>query len=282
MTEHTPRLNEAQLWTLDTHPIDDTDIPDSYELLDTWNAFHANADMVTLPQMLGVCELPTEQPSAVISLDLCEVLRETGPSITRMYTAETDTTSHDYGVYYGDGYLGSREQVSRELMLPQLMGAQAVKAVPFAESIQALLQRWRRAGVYVIANTSTLPGCEQSTTEFLAQHYADSLRGILFPRNHDGEGVLTKAGILSQAKQTIYDYTGFSLNNTPTIAIEDARHHAEQYIESAEDTLIYMPAYAWNEPLEHTKQVTRVAQQFGTVDTFIAVDQLLKSRGIVE
>ncbi len=282
MTEHTPRPNEAQLWTLDTHPIDASDIPDSYELLDIWNSFHANADMVTLPQVLGVCELPTEQPSAIISLDLCEVLRETGPSITRMYTEETDATSHDYGVYYGDGYLGSREQLSRELMLPQLMGAQAVKAVPYAQSIQALLQRWRQAGVYVIANTSTLPGCELSTTEFLAQHYADSFRGILFPRNYDGNGTLTKAGILSHTKQTIYDYTGFSLHDTPTIAIEDARHHAEQYVESAEDTLIYMPAYAWNEPLEHTKQVTRVAQQFGTVDTFIAVDQLLKSRGIVE
>lgn len=282
MSEQLSNPTNTTLWTLDTHPIDESEIPDNYRLLSTWKTYNTNADMVTLPDMFGICELPSEQPSAVISLDLCEVLRETGPSLTRMYTADTDTTSHDYGVYYGDGFLGDREQLSRELLLPQLMGAQAVKAVPYAQSIQALLQRWRHAGVYVIANTSTLPGCELSTTDFLAQHYTDSLRGILFPRNHDGKGNLTKAGILAHTKQTIYDYTGFSLRSTPTIAIEDARHHAEQYVESCDDTLVYMPAYSWNESLETTNRVTRVEQQLGTVDTFIAVNQLLKSRGIVE
>ena len=282
MNERDNRPPIPTLWTLDTHPIHDSDIPDTRKLLSAWRENNLDADMVALPDMLGICELPSKQPSAVISLDLCEVLRETGPSLTRMYTADTAITSHDYGVYYGDGYLGDREQLSRELLLPQLMGAQAIKAVPFAQSIQTMLQRWRQSGVYVIANTSTLPGCELSTTTFLAQNYTDSLRGILFPRNHDGKGSLTKAGILAHTKQTIYEYTGHHLYDTPTIAIEDARHHGEQYVSESEHTEVFMPAYSWNEPLENKNRITRVEQQLGTIDTFIAVNQLLRSRGIVE
>lgn len=270
-------------WTLDSQSPEELFVPDISELIEVWESYHdSDKEIVDIVDMYGVCELPDNQPLAVISLDLCEVLRQTGISLTTMYTADTKSTLHDYGSFYGDGLLGDRAQLSRELLLPELMVNNQVLPVPFFESIQAFLSRWKQSGVYIIANTSTLPGCEVSTCRFIAEYFPSSVNGILFPRNHDGKGNVTKADILYSAKETIRLHTGYELHSLPTIAIEDAYHHAANYADHSPAIEIFMPGYSWNEPLEGHTGIIRVEQQLGTIDTFIAVDEALRSHGIVK
>lgn len=258
-------------------------MPSPEELVDIWREHHAANRVITLRHgRLGVCELPSRQPTAVLSLDLCEVLRETGLSLTRLDGDIGDSAMHDYNMFYGDGVLGDDPQRARELLLPELMHYEQVPPVPYSGAITAFMARWREHGVYIIANTSTLPKCELSTIRFLSQRYPDTVHGILLPRNHDGNGTTTKADILLQAKHTINEVTGFNLNDIPTVAIEDAYHHAVDYTEHPSNTHVYMPAYSWNSPLEDHENVTRVEQQFGTLDTFIAVDEYLQACGIVK
>jgi hypothetical protein len=262
----------------ETEPI----VPSVDQLLDVWKEHHGNKLMTYLDDMYGICELPDNQPTAILSLDLCEVLRETGPSLTRMYGRTVGDTLHDYGAYYGDGLLGDREQFSREKILPELMRHNTVTPVPFSEAIHAFLQRWNQAGVYTVANTSTLPGCETSTTQFIADHYPDVIKGILFPRNHDGKGGTTKASILEKTKQTLACQTGYDMETIPSFAIEDAHHHAVDYTEHPSSIQVFMPNYSWNSTLSEQENITIVEQRLGTIDTFIAVDEALKIRGIVK
>lgn len=262
----------------ETEPI----VPSVDQLLDIWKEHHGDKPITNLEGMYGICELPNSQPTAILSLDLCEVLRETGPSLTKMYGRAISDTLHDYGAYYGDGLLGHREQFSRERILPELMRHNTVTPVPFSEAIHAFLQRWNKAGVFTVANTSTLPGCEASTTRFIADHYPDSIRGILLPRNHDGKGSTTKADILESAKQTVARQTGYDMNTIPSLAIEDAHHHAVNYIEHPSSIQVFMPNYSWNSALSEQENITIVEQTLGTIDTFIAVDEALKIRGIVK
>lgn len=270
-------------WTFES-PLDaHLEVPSLAELASAWHTYHGESDLITLEDhMFGVCERPEEKPSVIISLDLCEIVRQTGPSLTRIYSHDTPSIEDGYGVYYGDEVLGDDTQQAREILLPNLMHLDHVVPVPFSDAITAFMQRWRKRGAYIIANTSTLPGCELSTVRFLSEHYPQTTRGILLPRNHDGQGATTKAGILHHSKEQISSLLGFELQDTPTIAIEDAYHHAMGYIDHPSDVHIFMPTYSWNELLEENGNVTRVQQQFGTLDTFIAVDEYLQSRGIVK
>ncbi|HEY0965572.1 MAG TPA: hypothetical protein VGE13_03780 [Candidatus Saccharimonadales bacterium] len=259
-----------------------TTVPSSEELVQAWQKYHDKDTVFELSNgMFGVYELPDKQPSAIISLDLCEVLRETGPSLTRMYGHSDTDFLHHYGEYYGDAVLGEDAQVKRSYLLPLLMQYDHVQPVPFSDSIAAFMRRWRANGVYIIANTSTLPGCEIDTVRFLSKHYSQTMQGILLPRNHDGNGTTTKAGILQYTAEQISARTNYDMQNIPAVAIEDAHHHAIGYVESPADVQVIMPAYSWNEPLEGIEDITRVEQQLGTLDSFIAADNYLVERGIL-
>lgn len=269
-------------WTFDTILDAHFNVPSAHELALSWQEHNGAKDFVNLDSIFGVCEQPSEKPSVIISLDLCEIVRETGPSLTRIYSHETPSAEDEYGVYYGDKVLGGDAQMARGILLPHLMHLDHVSPVPFSEAIAAFIGRWREHGAFIIANTSTLPGCELSTVRFLSEHYPRVVQGILFPRNHDGQGPTTKAAILQDTIGKISQSTGYNLSTTPTLAIEDAYHHAVGYTEDPNDIQVFMPAYSWNLPLENTEDVIRVEQQFGTLDTFIAVDEYLQSCGIVK
>lgn len=272
-----------RLWTFES-PLE---APSSEELIASWQKYHQTEVRPLDSDSLGLLEIPDKAPRAIVSLDLCEVLRQTGLSLEGIHNPFLNLPANfaqDYEIndlyesWQGDTKIRTRNVI----MTQQLMYFEQVSPVPYHEAIQAFLQRWQHNGIYVIANTSTLPGCEISTIKFLADTYPNSLRGILLPGNHDGLGTTTKADILQQAKRQLSRIIGTDVTTVPTIAIEDAWHHGKNYVESEDQIDVFMPAYKWNEPLENTPSITRVAQQFGTLDTFIAADNYFVDRDILK
>ena len=280
MTIH--REPQGGFWTYDSEVEPHFLIPTASELREAWDKHHGVKKYIELDEsMYGICEVPQSQPRAILSLDLCEVVRSTGTSVTRIYEHDDTRYLEDYGAYYGDAVLGEFAQQKRELLLPQLMHYDLVQPVRYSDAITAFLRRWREAGVFIVANTSTLPGCEISSIRFLANNYPTTTQGILLPRNHDGNGMVTKAAILQHVTQKITNATGFEISSLPIFAIEDAQHHAASYVRLNNSVEVIVPAFSWNASLDNESRITRVEQQFGTLDTFIATDEIMRSRGIL-
>lgn len=293
----------SPLWTFQSEPDPEFKQPSGRELLACWREHHsATKRAFLLENHFGVCEVPERAPTAFVSLDLCEVVRETAISLTRIrggglsdIVTNSEGTNSDYGMtFLGADTFSPRVNVT-QIILWHLMNEKApnneedqkfkpplITPVPHASTIRSLMQRWREQGVYIVANTSTLPGCEKGTIKSLNDHYAGTTQGILFPRNHDGRGVATKAGILEEAKEIMEWHTGFDLTNAPTIAIEDTPHHAQGYIARDPEAQVFMPEYEWNRAVKDAPNITRVEQGLGTVDTFVVVDKHLRERGIIK
>jgi hypothetical protein len=82
--------------------------------------------------------------------------------------------------------------------------------------------------VYVIANTSTLPGCELGTIQDFSTTYnlSDCFDGLLLPRNHDGRGTVTKATALKSASHDL----GLDFAAIPFLHIDDSLHHIDGFV----------------------------------------------------
>lgn len=275
-------------WTFESPLEPHFEAPTSEELATSWQMYHQTEAHQLDGDFVGLFEVPETAPRAVVSLDLCEVLRESGIALESIHNSFEDSTpqahaqNHEYGDLYSAWQGDARTPTKNRAMLQQLMYLEYVAPVPHHEAIQAFLQRWHHNNIYVIANTSTLPGCETSTIKFLADTYPGSLRGILLPGNHDGLGTTTKPDILRQVKQRISHDTGFDITTSPTIAIDDALHHGKNFAEEENNVQVFMPAYKWNESLENAPSITRITQRLGTIDTFIAVDNYFVEHGILK
>lgn len=264
------------IWTPDSERELHFNIPSINELEQAWSVNH-NRPLLTLDSsMYGVAEQPLRPPTAILSVDLCEVVRNTGLSVLKIpgatiedMVADGQTGYMDYGSTV-NGWSEESAQSNRQLYIQELMQHDHVDPAPYTDVIRAFMERWRDQGVYVIANTSTLPGCELNTIRFLDQHFPDCFQGILLPRNHDGQGSVTKSMILSETMHAIATQTEY-LTQGPTVAIDDAMHHANDF--DRDGVQVFVPAYAWNEGFDDHPRIVRVGQTLGTVDTFVAVDQ---------
>ena len=261
--------------------------PTTSELEELWTKHNSDAEMLELqPKIYGACTVPSEVPTAFAAIDLCEVVRHSGGALLRFRGAgieemitEADGKTFDYGSTV-NGWPQEAAQAHRHYYLDEFMRNQVVKPVPYIDSIATMLRYWRSQGVYVVADTSTLPGCEAATIEFLGQHLQGAFDGILLPRNHDGLGSTTKLEALNDVKRAISDIFLFQEPiGVPTVALDDAVHHAIAYAEGDDNIEVLMPEYPWNAAAEGvSKRVLRIAQTFGTLDTFIAADQFLQSK----
>ena len=96
----------------------------------------------------------------------------------------------------------------------------------------------------------------------------------MLPRNHDGNGPVTKARAHNETLQAISEQAGYELEKVPIVAIDDALHHAKTYSENGVKT--FVPGYDWNTSATNHQSVTRIERDLpGTIDTFIAVDRYL-------
>lgn len=194
-------------------------VPPQTELNDHWQAY-AGGNVVEAPGVYGAIRTPDKAPTKFASIDLCEIVRKSSEAVRLV---ETPDSSHTACVHcYGEGLAIAGDTLP---VLQTLMNHDKVEPVDDIHHIADRLQTWRREGIYVFANTSTLPGCELATIRFLNQYLPGCFDGMLLPRNHHGTDPLTK-GVAARNLITSLTPKGQPVT---AIHIDDVPYHNQGY-----------------------------------------------------
>jgi len=201
-------------------------LPEAYpvlsgsELANTWKSMYASdGEVVAVDGTLGAIRLPNSPIQKILSVDLCEVVRRTHQAAAAALGRDLDTISNDVW-NYRIGIPADKVPY----LVTVLMNLGEVAPDPEIDDIRNELLAIRDEETLIIANTSTLPGCEKATIEFLAHYLPDCFDGIILPRNHDGQGQTTKAQALEALLSTIGRARG---DLAELIHIDDAPHHTQ-------------------------------------------------------
>lgn len=275
----------SALWLPDIDRESEFRTPTAAELELAWASLHGGDDFLALPDSIyGACTKPDQRPTAYAVLDLCEVLRETALGLVHLRSGTIDdihVDEHGSTLDYGSAFNGWFEnpQAQRSMHIQELMNHDQIAPVKFSESIATMIRDWKKRGIYIVADTSTLPGCELATVAFLADYYPGCFDGILFPRNHDGMGDTTKAEAFLATQEAIATVFGEE-QSQPVVLIDDAEHHAVAFSEGLSHARVIMPEYRWNAICEDNPRIDRTAQSLGTLSSFILADKFYKEAGI--
>lgn len=176
--------------------------PTQDELCDLWHDYTgANATVVATPGVYGAMRVPTKLPLAYVSVDACEVLRTTNMDIiAAQRSAEHITDNPIKSIHrYGEGCTYEDNYADIQSLAQVLIGEDLIKPVNGITEIALAMNRWRRMGAYIVANTSTLPGCEPGTIRFFDRYMPGAFDAILLPRNHNSDASLaTKGDVAAQ------------------------------------------------------------------------------------
>lgn len=240
------------------------------ELLEAWADYSGDIVGVASPSILGAVALGVDTGSfnTFASIDLCEVVRATHESVHQVERPNEKASDisdiHRYGGELSIFY-------AHPDILRLLMQNQYVQPVADIERIVDIMQGWRAQGVYVFANTSTLTACELPTVQFLKTHMPDAFDGIMFPRNHDGMGSVTKGHAASAVMQTVGDARAKTL-----VHIDDVPHHHVHVRNTApEGTIVHGFTPWYNSSLTHDAQ-TLVGES--PLETFERADEVLTTQ----
>lgn len=275
MSESVNQCMPDQLWVPGLHLDTEFPTPSEEELALAWTHY-TGRHTINPTEVFGAISEPTQPITAVASVDLCEVVRRTSaafdtvigedPHDRSTYAKYDWLHSHDRGPGYAQSVVVS---VVRTLMNNGLIAPKEDLV-----AVRRTLQAWRASGVYVLANTSTLPGCELGTISDFATTYGlkGCFDGLILPRNHDGTGSITKAGAL---KSTVKDL-GVDIYSLPVLHIDDSLHHIDGFTQEYEshDALgLFIPIHADNAHMptdnhylttyEALQQATRFLRQSG-------------------
>lgn len=164
--------------------------PSDEELLGQWQAYTADQRSVTTaPGVYGAIAMPDIGPTLYASIDLCEVVRETHHGL-RLLEEPVLTNFGSIHDYCSGLTIANEHDITSAAQV--LINGEAIPPVEEIDDIAEILRGWRQEGVYVFANTSTLPGCEPGTITFMQRYLPECFDGLLLPRNHDSSLPLTK------------------------------------------------------------------------------------------
>jgi hypothetical protein len=182
------------------------------------------ADIRSTSGVYGVYSaVPTQGIRAIASIDVDEVIRNS-TSALRAVTGVTDSSKlYDDGTWFDKSVRGEAyKQNIVTSVLRVAINAGLVPPMPQINAMRAIAQSWRRQGIYCVANTSTLPGCEPGTIRYaLGRDMPGCFDAVLFPRNHYGQDPLTKAvavGLLASELE-------IDLQALPIVHIDDTDYH---------------------------------------------------------
>jgi len=200
------------------------------ELALAWESHHRSPyGTLAINGVLGVVAYPDREITGFVSVDLCEVVRETGAACREQlgYRGPFERTNE-----YAFGTLTTDKMIDDAVRTV----ANSDIGVPVAQDIDEtakLLRRLRKGGAFVVANTSIIDGCELATIDdrLMATHLRGCFDGVLFPRNHDGRGVLTKVGALALVIQQL----GLDMREQHIAHIDDTPHHITSFRARADE-----------------------------------------------
>ena len=239
------------LWLPGMHLDEEYHTPDDAELETLWEAYNPDGTAEACTDVYGVFTR-RDGIRAVASVDLCEVVRDTVLGLdeaTGVYPKRRST--YGTGTWYREDVSDPNYQESVIVSaIRALMGKGLVRPVEHIDAIATMLRNWRAQGVYVVANTSTLPGCERGTIQHtLAEYLPGCFDALVLPRNHTGTGSMTKA----RALEAITTQAGIPLLDMPFVHIDDALRHVNsfraQYGRHA-DIGLFVPLHADNKTTE--------------------------------
>lgn len=200
------------------------------ELGEAWQHYAERTDEPTdMGDLLGVAYIPEQQPTAFISVDLCEVVRSTCASLWAMEQPFGTPIENIHG--YGAGMKRIHEDDDITKYVTALMNNDLVRPIDGIDQISNLTRKWRKDGAYVFANTSTLPGCEAATVRYLGERMLGSFDAILFPRNHENNTGIMNKGIAGRLliEQCMQAFPEPSEHGIPAIHIDDLSHHLASF-----------------------------------------------------
>lgn len=226
------------------------------ELVALWDQHYGRGPYgaVEVEGVLGVFEQRFTPIEHLLSVDVCEVLRLTHEGVIRAMGGDRSHLARDAWYYRAPGLTNA----DIPPVVTVLINERLIEPVDDAELIAAYLQTMRRdhPGLAIVLNTSSLPGTEKASVEFLAEHYPDCFDGILFPRGGlPGDSPISKAKALSLLLETVNG--GQSCERV--IHIDDAPHHTRAILGDmghlARDGICIVPTYehganAHKEPIE--------------------------------
>ncbi|HJP96129.1 MAG TPA: hypothetical protein VJ843_02025 [Candidatus Saccharimonadales bacterium] len=171
--------------------------PTQDELRDLWHDYVGpEATVVSTPGVYGAMHIPEAPPLHYVSVDACEVIRNTNIGVILAQRSPEDLARKRIKSIhrYGEGCSYEDNYADIQSLTQVLINADLIEPVAGIEEISDMMQRWRKMGAYVIFNTSTLPGCEPGTIRFLQRYLPGAGDALLLPRNHDSHKSLPSKG----------------------------------------------------------------------------------------
>ena len=221
--ESTP-LAANQLWIPgENYALDDEyPTPTQDELRDLWQAYsEPQAVVAPIPGAFGAMRMPDAPPTAYVSLDICEVVRHTNvgiQAVERSGQHMLDNPQKSIHVY-GEGCTYQENYADIQTLAQVLIEGDFIEPIDGIDQMRHMLQRWRRAGAYIMANTSTLPGCEPGTIRFFDRFLAGGFDAILLPRNHDSHASMPNKGDVAAITTLATEQAAFG-DKTPSERLE--------------------------------------------------------------
>lgn len=186
--------------------------PTGDELVTLWQGYLGpNANTAPTPGIYGAMRIPDAPPTAFVSIDACEVLRHTNVDITRVQRSPEDIAKnpiksiHVYGE--GCGYQDNYADI--QTLAQVLIDGDLVRPIEDIDQMSSMMRRWRGMGAYVVANTSTLPGCEPGTIRFFDRYLPGVFDALLLPRNHDSNASMATKGDVAASLALAVEQAGF-------------------------------------------------------------------------
>ena len=198
--------------------------------------------------VIGPLSSHASDMSGVVSVDLCDVLRTSGEDYGRLFDVKSFEEIYTQWGWYNPH---SEKGIGSDVLSPLVTGMMVldgVQPVPEAAQIKEILLRMKQKGIIILANTSTLEGCEPSTIRFLKTYFDGCFDGILLPRNPYGTTTVTKGSILRDAIYLIHELQGQHLMFVAHI--DDSPTHVNHVDAIAEELDIpfyhAVPRAPWN------------------------------------
>lgn len=195
------------------------------QLVGAWSKYHnvPEDELVTPDGVLGVVRQVSEPMISVVSVDLCEVIRNTCVASFKArnepwpYRQSQATSEYDRGG-------ASQAEINAAV---RKAAHEGIPSLPGMYDIRNRLSMSRQLGMYVVANTSIIEGCELPTIDKrgLGRYAQEAFDGIVFPRNYNGLGKLKKPQALLMALEA----AGIDPANADVAHIDDTPHHLQAF-----------------------------------------------------
>lgn len=268
--------NRNPLWYPGLNLDIDYPIASDEELVEAWEAY-SDKPAVAVQGAYGVYNLIDSPVQAVASVDLCEVVRDTVVGLDKLIGGQQIRRSnYSEGAWYEALSRGKDYEASVVVSVVQVMMNEGlVEPVEEIDMIARHLKNWRANGIYCIANTSTLPGCELGTIKHtLERDLPGCFDALVLPRNHDGQGKITKAGALS----LLASEAKIDLLNVPRVHIDDNSHHVLGFQQHDAGVEVFVPRHGSNGDTPPSAHCTTPLEAFSRATQYFVNQGVINAR----